>query len=898
MPALATLALATLMICPGVELQIGDHTFHRRTLKNGLEALAVDDGQGGTISVFVVYAVGNRAETAATTGLAHLTEHALFTGTATTPVGKHDAAVKALGGESNAYTRDDFTTYYAHKIPPKALKQVLSLEADRMRNLTWGEKDFLHERDRLRVEEQHSNKTDVQLGRRRAFAVWSGRGYGAGLMNAKGNSKAPGLSLATTRAFYDTWYHPRNASVVVVGADPVGALDAIDAAFSALPAGPRPPSLATPALGAGSMTIEAPLSRPRVEWVWQGPGLRESSDRLALYLLTELCEGRKSEDGSPIEVWQGGHAGPDLFVIAATGDKAQDGVQAAYEALLASEWTDEQLAKAKRHLGDAFTSKPIRSRPYFSLAVQVATLVAYGHGDVAARFADDVAALDTGDLDRVAKRWLAPTRRITITYTPTKETKEAAPLPKDTAALKKAAEEAQASGDLERAIAAYEVLLTRRPGRVNLVIYRFYLAQLNRDQGRLLKAKEHLLEGLKVVKYPALEELLEKVNEELGEKGTPPAEAETPAPASRPANVAPGAPKRADEQPASRPANPHAADPNAANPHAAPDKPEPAQTSRKHKVVGTTGEAPPEWAAQGSKVMEQLETWRGESFTKDLVVEFLEEDKDGPAGWYEPKTGRLVVTLKGTARFGQGTMLHEMFHALQDQKYDLMDVHERAPSPDANRAITSLIEGEAMLAVQELMNYDFSQHAKLSPDGALSEERFKKIFHYGEGLQFILAIRKARGWEGVTRVFLHPPMSTAEIFHPDRYLEGWRPLPPHILPPARLGPEEELIESAAAGEFGARLFLARPPETRGRRAELCVDLRGDVLHEIKDGEGNERHEWRLRFGSEASAKAFSEAAAPGLKSVPNLASPSTVNHRKGTLVTLVWVAKADEAKQE
>jgi len=125
-----TAALVTVLLAPGPTLTVGQHTFHRRTLRNGLEALAVDDGQAGEISVFTVYAVGTRAETEATTGLAHLTEHALFTGTKATPAGQHDAAIKALGGESNAYTRADYTTYYAHQVPRSKLADVLALACD------------------------------------------------------------------------------------------------------------------------------------------------------------------------------------------------------------------------------------------------------------------------------------------------------------------------------------------------------------------------------------------------------------------------------------------------------------------------------------------------------------------------------------------------------------------------------------------------------------------------------------------------------------------------------------------------------------------------------------------------------------------------------------------------
>ena len=89
---------------------------------------------------------------------------------------------------------------------------------------------------------------------------------------------------------------------------------------------------------------------------------------------------------------------------------------------------------------------------------------------------------------------------------------------------------ATASGDLERAITAYERLIELGPGRVDLVIYRYYLGSLHHRQGRLERAREELLAGLEVVEYPALRELLEKVDAELAQRGGPPA----PTPGSRP----------------------------------------------------------------------------------------------------------------------------------------------------------------------------------------------------------------------------------------------------------------------------------------------------------------------------------------------------------------------------
>ncbi|RMG18010.1 MAG: hypothetical protein D6731_03010 [Planctomycetota bacterium] len=858
---LCGLAASLTLLSPITTLRVGEHVFHRRTLPNGLEALAVDDGQDERVTVFTVYAVGTRAETEEVTGLAHLTEHALFTGTPTTPSGAHDARIEAMGGESNAYTRADYTAYYAHRIPAARLEEVLALEADRMRNLSWRKEDFLHERERLRVEEQHSGNADLQLAARRAYAVWAGRGYGAGVFDEHGNSRGPKLSLAQARAFYDTWYWPRNAAVVVVGPRPGQALDAIERAFAQLPAGPRPPSLEAPALGAGERTLEVPLSRPRLEWVWVGPALGEAEDRLALLLLAELADDLKAEDGAPIEVWQGGRLGPDLFVVGATGSQATREVEKAYAFLRKGEWSDEALARAKKRLRDDFASLPLRARPYFSLAVRVATLVASGHADYAVELPARVDALDRARLIAAARRWLSPERRLVLRYRPTAAAPSGA-LPDDVPSLRKVAERAEASGDYPRAIAAYEKLLTKRPGRVNTVIYRYQLGALNRRLGHLEEARRQLLAGLKVVEYPALRELLEQVEAQIARGGAPEPDAPSARPESRPS-------ARPESKPSARPES---------RPSARPTSPS------GHRLVGTEGAPPPAWAAEGTEVMGRLEAWRGLPFTRDLVVEFLPERKDGPAGWYEPTTKRLVVTLRGSERFGRGTMLHEMFHALQDQHYDLVRLHEGAKTPEAERALRALIEGEAMLAVQELMNYDFARHAKIPAEGELDVERFEKVFHYGSGLQFIRAVREARGWEGVRAAFAHPPRTTAEVFHPERYLRGWHPARIDE-PPPRL-PDSVLLESAARGEYGLRLFLSRSPRTRPVAVELGGALRGDLEHRLLTPEG-EAHRWWLEFSDARSADRFAAVAPEAVGALPGVRRAEAERH--GTRVLLRWL---------
>ncbi|MEZ6188831.1 MAG: hypothetical protein R3F62_27985, partial [Planctomycetota bacterium] len=305
-------------------------------------------------------------------------------------------------------------------------------------------------------------------------------------------------------------------------------------------------------------------------------------------------------------------------------------------------------------------------------------------------------------------------------------------------------------------------------------------------------------------------------------------------------------------------------------------------------VVGTSGEPAPAWASEGTEIMRELERWRGLPFTTDLVVEFREPTEGGPAGWYEPETKRLVVTLKGTQRFGRGVMLHEIFHALQDQHFDLSAAHAKvAGDPDAERSLQAVIEGEAMLAVQELMDYDFSRHAKLPPDGELDEARFDKVFHYGQGLQFVLAVRTAKGWDGVGELFAAPPRATSLILFPKRYLTDGA-APEAAEPPARVAdPDEEPTAESTLGAQGLRLFVARSPETRPHTADLAAAWRADRLTELRTPQGPVS-EWRLTFVDAASATRFASVAPLALAAQAGQPPARVVCDVRGPHVWLRW----------
>ena len=106
--------------------------YRKHILDNGLTVLTHEAWDTPLATVNLLYNVGARDEDPQRTGFAHLFEHLMFGGTEQVP--DFDAVVSSLGGDSNAFTNNDFTNYYI-TVPLEGLPTALSLEADRMGSL-------------------------------------------------------------------------------------------------------------------------------------------------------------------------------------------------------------------------------------------------------------------------------------------------------------------------------------------------------------------------------------------------------------------------------------------------------------------------------------------------------------------------------------------------------------------------------------------------------------------------------------------------------------------------------------------------------------------------------------------------------------------------------------------
>jgi hypothetical protein len=187
--------------------------------------------------------------------------------------------------------------------------------------------------------------------------------------------------------------------------------------------------------------------------------------------------------------------------------------------------------------------------------------------------------------------------------------------------------------------------------------------------------------------------------------------------------------------------------------------------------VEPDGDAPAltidEVRAQLPALQAELEAWRGLRFLEPVEVETESPQREGVAGYYDPATNRLVIDPARKGRFQRGLLLHELQHALQDQHFDLERVAEAAgDTEEARLAVSALVEGEAMLAVIELMDYDFEKVAGIADQAEIDPEETDR-FRYGAGSRYVRALRdKCGGWKAVDRAFRKPPRTTEEIQHP------------------------------------------------------------------------------------------------------------------------------------
>src|SRR5881628_2117664 len=193
--------------------------FEQFTLPNGLRVIYSEDHSTPIVTVDVWYEVGSRNERPGRSGFAHLFEHMMFQGSAHIKKTEHNKLIERAGGDFNGSTAEDRTNYW-ETVPSNRLNLALWLEADRMRSLAITEENF--ENQRQAVKEERRLRVDNQPyagafsdGLTWPFDSTSCFPYAHTVIGSMADLDA--AKVPDVQAFFDTYYAPNNATLVVVG---------------------------------------------------------------------------------------------------------------------------------------------------------------------------------------------------------------------------------------------------------------------------------------------------------------------------------------------------------------------------------------------------------------------------------------------------------------------------------------------------------------------------------------------------------------------------------------------------------------------------------------------------------------------------------------------------------
>jgi zinc protease len=210
MPRIVLLILLGLVVLP---LQAATL---EKTLDNGLKVIVREDHRAPVVVSQLWYHIGSTYEHEGITGVSHVLEHMMFKGTSDLKPGEFSEIIAKNGGSENAFTSKDFTAYY-QTIASDRLEICLKLEADRMRNVVFLPDEYrkevavVQEERRWRVDNQPKSKLFEQFYAT-AFLTSPNRNPTIGWMD-----DLKGLKMQVADDWYQQWYAPNNATLVIVG---------------------------------------------------------------------------------------------------------------------------------------------------------------------------------------------------------------------------------------------------------------------------------------------------------------------------------------------------------------------------------------------------------------------------------------------------------------------------------------------------------------------------------------------------------------------------------------------------------------------------------------------------------------------------------------------------------
>lgn len=186
------------------------------TLDSGMDVVVIEDHRAPVVVHMVWYKIGSADEPVGASGVAHFLEHLLFKATDQLESGEFSATVAANGGSDNAFTSHDYTAYF-QRIAADRLPLMMEMESNRMNNLMLTEADIETERNVILEERNQRVENSPGALAREQFtaAQYQNHRYGVPIIGWKHEMEE--LSLQDALDFYDLYYSPNNAILIVAG---------------------------------------------------------------------------------------------------------------------------------------------------------------------------------------------------------------------------------------------------------------------------------------------------------------------------------------------------------------------------------------------------------------------------------------------------------------------------------------------------------------------------------------------------------------------------------------------------------------------------------------------------------------------------------------------------------
>ncbi len=267
-------------------------------LDNGMDVVVIEDHRAPVVVHMLWYRAGSADEPVGSSGVAHFLEHLLFKATETVESGEFQRIVAENGGSDNAFTSYDYTGYF-QRVAADRLPLMMQYEADRMNNLVLTEEDIVTERGVILEERnQRTENSPGALAREQMRAAqFLNHRYGVPIIGWKHEMEE--LDMQDALSFYDLYYSPNNAILVVAGdVEPSEVLALAQEYYGPIPAEPNLPerfrTQEPPQTAERRLIFEDPrVAQPYVARSYLAPERDEGAqaEAAALTYLAELLGG-------------------------------------------------------------------------------------------------------------------------------------------------------------------------------------------------------------------------------------------------------------------------------------------------------------------------------------------------------------------------------------------------------------------------------------------------------------------------------------------------------------------------------------------------------------------------------------------------------------------------------